>query len=39
LRANMLRGAEVASLWPQLSILAVWMIVCFAIALRIFRWR
>ena len=39
LRANMLRGVELAGLWPQMSILAAWMIVCFAIALRIFRWR
>jgi ABC-type multidrug transport system permease subunit len=39
LRANMLRGAELTSLWPQLSILAVWMVVCFAIALKVFRWR
>jgi ABC-type multidrug transport system permease subunit len=39
LRANMLRGVELSGLWPQLSILFAWMIVCFVVALRIFRWR
>jgi ABC-2 type transport system permease protein len=39
LRANMLRGMELPSLWPQLAILVAWMVVCFAIALKIFRWR
>lgn len=39
LRASMLRGAPLASLWPEFAILAAWMLVCFAIALRIFRWR
>jgi ABC-type polysaccharide/polyol phosphate export permease len=39
LRANMLRGVPLSALWPQLLILVAWMVVCFAIALRIFRWR
>jgi ABC-type polysaccharide/polyol phosphate export permease len=39
LRANMLRGVGLAGLWPQLSILIAWMVVCYVIALRIFRWR
>ena len=39
LRATMLRGVPFVGLWPQLSILAAWMIVCFTIALKIFRWR
>jgi ABC-2 type transport system permease protein len=39
LRANMLRGVELSTLWPQLAVLFTWMILCFAIALRIFRWR
>jgi ABC-type multidrug transport system permease subunit len=39
LRANMLRGVGIAGLWPQLAILLAWMIVCYVIALRIFRWR
>ncbi|HEY4133194.1 MAG TPA: ABC transporter permease, partial [Gemmatimonadaceae bacterium] len=39
LRANMLRGVELPGIVPQLAILAAWTVVCFAIALRIFRWR
>lgn len=39
LRANMLRGIPLGSLWPQLFVLLIWMTVCFAVALRIFRWR
>jgi ABC-type polysaccharide/polyol phosphate export permease len=39
LRANMLRGIELPALMPQLGILVVWTVLCFAIALRIFRWR
>jgi ABC-2 type transport system permease protein len=39
LRASMLRGVPFTTLWPQLGVLALWMTICFAIALRIFRWR
>jgi len=39
LRANMLRGVELPALWPQIAVLVAWMIICFAIALKIFRWR
>jgi ABC-type multidrug transport system permease subunit len=39
LRANMLRGVSLFALWPQMGILFAWMLVCFAIALLIFRWR
>jgi ABC-2 type transport system permease protein len=39
LRANMLRGVPLPALWPQMLVLVAWMVVCFAIALRIFRWR
>jgi ABC-type multidrug transport system permease subunit len=39
LRASMLRGVSFTALWPQLGVLALWMTICFAIALRIFRWR
>jgi hypothetical protein len=35
----MLRGVALPALWPQLLTLVAWMVVCFAIALRIFRWR
>src|SRR5262245_24293481 len=39
LRATMLRGAGWPAIAPELGILALWMVACFAIALRIFRWR
>jgi ABC-2 type transport system permease protein len=39
LRANMLQGANLSQLAPQLAILSCWVVVCFAIALKIFRWR
>jgi ABC-2 type transport system permease protein len=39
LRANMLRGIGLFALWPEISTLLLWMIVCFTIALGIFRWR
>ncbi|HLX42505.1 MAG TPA: ABC transporter permease [Bryobacteraceae bacterium] len=39
LRANMLQGASFAQLTPQIGTLATWLIVCFAVALKLFRWR
>ena len=39
LRANMLEGAGAAQILPELAILAAWTLTCFAVALRIFRWR
>jgi ABC-2 type transport system permease protein len=39
LRASMLRGVALTGLWPQMAVLATWMVLCFAVALKIFRWR
>jgi ABC-2 type transport system permease protein len=39
LRAHMLQGAGLAQLFPQLGVLSVWLVVSFALALRLFRWR
>jgi ABC-type multidrug transport system permease subunit len=39
LRANMLQGAPLTALWPQLGVIAFWIVVCYAAALRLFRWR
>ena len=39
LRANMLQGAGLAQVAPQLAVLGVWMVVCFPLALYLFRWR
>jgi len=39
LRANMLQGANLAQIAPQVAIIAFWLVVCFALALKLFRWR
>jgi ABC-2 type transport system permease protein len=39
LRANMIDGAPLSAIAPQVGILVAWGVLCFAIALRIFRWR
>lgn len=39
LRATMLEGATLAQVSPELAIVAAWMVGCFAIALKIFRWQ
>ena len=39
LRAVMLEGAGVVTVLPELALLAVWGLVSFVIALRIFRWQ
>ena len=39
LRANMLQGAGLVQLAPQLATLGVWLVVCFTLALKLFRWR
>jgi ABC-type multidrug transport system permease subunit len=39
LRATMLQGATVTQIAPQLGVLAVWLVVCFPLALKLFRWR
>ena len=39
LRANMLEGATLAQVAPELAIVAAWLVVCFVLAVRIFRWQ
>jgi ABC-type multidrug transport system permease subunit len=39
LRANMLQGANLAQVASQGVVLVAWMVVSFAVALRLFRWR
>lgn len=39
LRANMLQGTNLVQLWPQMGVLAAWLLVCFVLALKLFRWR
>ena len=38
LRATMLQGATVAQILPEAGVLAAWLVVCFPIALKLFRW-
>lgn len=39
LRAYMLQGTPVVSLGTQLAILSLWLVGCFVLALKLFRWR
>jgi hypothetical protein len=35
----MLQGASLIQVAPELATLAVWLVVCFALAMKLFRWR
>jgi ABC-2 type transport system permease protein len=39
LRAHMLQAATLVDLAPQLTVLTGYLVVCFALALKLFRWR
>jgi ABC-type multidrug transport system permease subunit len=39
LRANMLEGAGLVAVAPQLAVITAWLAVCFVLALRFFRWK
>lgn len=39
MRINMLQGGGLAAVGGELAILGAWLVACFAVALRIFRWR
>jgi ABC-type multidrug transport system permease subunit len=39
LRANMLQGANLAAVGPETGVLAFWLVVGFASAMKLFRWR
>jgi ABC-type multidrug transport system permease subunit len=39
LRGNMLQGAGLAQVAPELAVLGAWMVMCFPLALWLFRWR
>jgi ABC-type multidrug transport system permease subunit len=39
LRANMLQGAGWSALTGELTIITAWLVISFALALRLFRWR
>jgi ABC-2 type transport system permease protein len=39
LRATMLRGAGLGQVLPELGVIAAWLMLSFALAVRLFRWR
>jgi ABC-2 type transport system permease protein len=39
LRLHMLQGASLAQLAPQITVLGGWLVICFAVALKLFRWK
>lgn len=39
LRGHMLQGASLVELAPQLLTLSTWVVVCFVLALKLFRWQ
>ena len=39
LRAHMLQGAALVDVAPQLGTLGAWLVLCFVLAMRLFRWR
>jgi ABC-type multidrug transport system permease subunit len=39
LRLNMLQGASLGQVAPQMGVLGFWLVVCFSLALKLFRWR
>jgi ABC-2 type transport system permease protein len=39
LRATMLQGAGWSTVLPQIGVIALWLVVTFSLALRLFRWR
>src|SRR5271157_810200 len=39
LRASMLQGAGLAQVAPQIAVMGAWLVVCFGLALKLFRWR
>ena len=39
LRATMLRGAGLGQVFPELAVITAWLVLSFALAVRLFRWR
>jgi ABC-type multidrug transport system permease subunit len=39
LRVNMLQGGGLARAGPQMGVLGAWLVVCFGLALKLFRWK
>ncbi|HUB28991.1 MAG TPA: ABC transporter permease [Terracidiphilus sp.] len=39
MRGNMLQGMSLGQVWAQVAILAAWLVLAFAVSVKIFRWR
>jgi ABC-type multidrug transport system permease subunit len=39
LRATMLQGSALPALGAQLAVIVAWLVLCFVLALRLFRWQ
>ena len=39
MRGHMLQGLRLFQLGPELAVLTAWLVICFLLALRLFRWR
>ncbi|SRR5579883_1000914 len=39
LRANLLQGAALGTMWGEMGIAAAWLVLCFVVALKLFRWK
>ena len=39
LRANMLQGAALSTMWGEIGIATAWLVLCFLLALKLFRWK
>jgi ABC-type multidrug transport system permease subunit len=39
LRSNMLQGANLPQLAAQIGVIGFWLVICFALAMKLFRWR
>jgi ABC-type multidrug transport system permease subunit len=39
LRANMLQGSNLVQVAPEIVVMGIWLIVCFGLAVKLFRWR
>jgi len=39
LRGNMLQGARLVDLGPEIAVLSAWLSISFVLALKLFRWR
>lgn len=39
LRANLLQGAALSTMWGEIGIATAWLVLCFLLALKLFRWK